>query len=120
MELIEAKKDKYLWEILVPTVIIRHVAEGHGETEAWPVTTRYHRVWDNNVLELTGSEGLTRPPAAAGQWENPNGKLFKEKMLPVRFMATEDAALEVMKLTKKYYNQEKVMCYVISKTVYVY
>jgi hypothetical protein len=116
MEIIEAKENKYLWEILVPTNIMRTIED---TVQNWPVSTKYHRVWDNRVLEVTGSEGLTRPPAASGQWENPNGKLFKEKMLPVRFMATEEAALEVMKLTKKYYNQEKVMCYVISKTVYV-
>lgn len=129
MEIIAAQKEnKCLWEILVPTMILvddnddrvrSSLVQSISGEKLWPVSTKYHKVWDAKVLELSDSDGLTRPPASHGQWENPNGKLFKEKMLPVRFMAHEKDIRPIIEFTKKYYNQEKVMCYMISDKVFV-
>lgn len=55
---------------------------------------------------------------ARGQWINPNtGELFRERMIPVRIMATRDEILKVIDLTLKYYDQLAVLCYKISDEV---
>lgn len=99
---------KGIWEILVPT-----------ERRAVPgkyYTTRYHRVWDSKVREITG--GLTVMAPARGQWINPvTGELFQERMIPVRIMATREEIEEVVDLTLKYYDQLAILCYKISDEV---
>ena len=68
-----------LWEILVPTV----------SNAGKPYRTRYHRVWDQKVRAISG--GLTVMPVAKGQWVDPaDGKLFVERMIPVRVIATRE------------------------------
>ncbi len=99
---------KGMWEILVPTV--RRSEPGKF------YTTRYHRVWDGMVRDITG--GLTVMAPARGQWINPTtGELFKERMIPVRIMATRDEIEKVIDLTLKYYDQVAVLCYKISDEV---
>jgi hypothetical protein len=99
---------KGMWEILVPTR--RRVAPDKY------YTTRYHRVWDGKVREITG--GLTVMAPARGQWVNPvTGELFKERMIPVRIMATRDEIEKVVDLTLKYYDQLAILCYKISDEV---
>lgn len=99
---------KGMWEILVPTV--RRLEPGKF------YTTRYHRVWDDKVRDITG--GLTVMAPARGQWINQTtGELFKERMIPVRIMATRDEILKVIDLTLKYYDQLAVLCYKISDEV---
>lgn len=99
---------KGMWEILVPT-----------ERRATPgkyYRTKYHRVWDGKVREITG--GLTVMAPARGQWVNPiTGELFKERMIPVRILATRDEIEKVVDLTLKYYDQIAVLCYKISDEV---
>jgi hypothetical protein len=101
---------KSMWEILVPT-----------ERRSRPgkyYTTRYHRVWDGKVRVITG--GLTIMTPARGQWINPlTGELFKERMIPVRIMATRDEIEKVIDLTLVYYDQLAVLCYKISDEVIV-
>jgi len=94
-----------LWEILVPTK--------HPNGNVIPVD--YHRVWDAKVREI--SHGMTIAPPAKGEWVNPEGTLFAEEMIPVRFLGTKEQALEIAKFTLNYYDQEAVMHYKISNEV---
>ncbi len=99
---------KGMWEILVPTE--RRLKPGKY------YTTRYHRVWDEKVRAITG--GLTVMAPARGQWINSEtGELFKERMIPVRVMATREEIEKVVDLTLKYYDQLAVLCYKISDEV---
>ena len=96
----------YLYEILVPTI--------HRENNK-PIRTRYHRVWDSKVREITG--GLTIFNPAKGRWISPNGELFSERMIPVRIMCSEINIINIALMTKKYYNQLAVMYYRVSDEV---
>ena len=98
----------YMWEILVPTV--RRVG---GK----PYTTRYHRVWDVKVSEITG--GLTILTPAKGQWVSPEGELFVERMIPVRIAATRAQIDKIIDLTMEYYDQLAVLCYKVSEEVII-
>lgn len=97
-----------LWEILVPTV--RPNTEGKKF-----FTTKYHKSWDNKVREITS--GLTIMTPAKGQWLSPNGKVFEERMIPVRLIANREQINDVIDLTLEYYSQEAVLCYKISDEV---
>ena len=100
--------DKGMWEILVPTE--RRLTPGKY------YTTRYHRVWDGKVRAITG--GLTIMAPARGQWVHPaTGTLYKERVIPVRIMATRQEMEKVVDLTLKYYDQLAVLCYKISDEV---
>lgn len=98
---------KGLWEILVPTV----------SNEGKPYRTRYHRVWDSKVRAISG--GLTIMPVAKGQWVY-NDKLYAERMIPVRIIATRDEMLQIAAMTAKYYSQIKVLAYKISDEVVLF
>lgn len=98
-----------LYEILVPTV--RRV---NGK----PYRTRFHRVWDGKVRNISG--GLTVLPPTKGQWVSPQGELFAERMIPVRFVAETDEQVEaVCRMTLQYYDQLAVMCYRVSDHVII-
>lgn len=99
----------HLWEILVPT-------EKRLEPGKF-YTTRYHRVWDAQVREITG--GLTILTPAKGQWISPSGELFVERMIPVRIAATREQIDKIIDLTLVYYDQLAVMCYKVSDEVIV-
>lgn len=99
---------KSMWEILVPTE--RRLSPGKY------YTTRYHRVWDSKVRNITG--GLTIMTPARGQWVHPStGKFFKERMIPVRIIATREEIEKVIDLTLSYYDQLGILCYKISDEV---
>jgi hypothetical protein len=110
-----------LWEILVPTQK-RLTTPPPTEARAllrWrkrhAYTTRYHRVWDQRVRDLTG--GLTILTPARGQWVAPDGVLFSERMIPVRIATTRAIMLEIVEFTLTYYDQLAVLCYKISDDV---
>jgi hypothetical protein len=86
-----------MWEIFVPTM----------SNAGKPYRTRYHRVWDAKVRAIAGGLTILRP--AIGQWVNPDGTLFKERMIPVRIMCTEPQINEIIDITIKYYDQEAVL-----------
>lgn len=89
---------KKMWEILVPTQM----------NDGKPIRTRYHRVWDSKVREITG--GLTvMPPNIKGEWMLPTGQVFSERMIPVRIYCGEDEILSIAKFTKQYYKQEAIL-----------
>lgn len=98
---------KLLWQILVPTV----------SNEGKPYRTRYHRVWDRKVWEVSG--GLTITPPVVGQWVNNEDILFKERMIPVQIACTEAEIITIAEMTKKYYSQEKVFVYLLSQKAYI-
>ena len=105
----ETQAAKFRWEILVPTE--RRLEPGKF------YTTRYHRVWDSKVREITS--GLTIMSPVRGQWISPDGLLFNERMIPVRIIATRDEIEKVVDLTLSYYDQLAVLCYKISDEVIV-
>ena len=99
---------KALWEIFVPTI----------SNEGKPFRTRFHRVWDEKVRDISG--GLTILKPAVGQWISEEDELFKERMIPVRIMCTEEQIKKIAAHTKNYYKQLAVMYYKITDEVIIY
>lgn len=91
-----------MWEILVPTI----------RNDGRPIRTRYHRVWDEKVKKISG--GLTIIPPVRGVWVSPDDIEYKERMIPVRILATREEMLEIVEMTKTYYEQLAVLAYQIS------
>ena len=98
---------KYLYEILVPTI----------DNSGKPFRTRYHKVWDEKVKSISG--GLTILKPVKGIWEY-EGTTYEERNIPVRIACTREEILSILKLTKDYYRQIKVMAYRISDDVIIY
>lgn len=72
-----------LWEILVPCTM-------NGK----PVRKRHHQQWDKIVRKFSG--GLTLAAVAKGQWRHPETEeLVEERMIPVRFLATDKEVEEL-------------------------
>ena len=94
-----------MWEILVPTV----------SNEGKPFRTRYHRVWDERVKEVSG--GLTILTPTKGKWVSPCGKEFHERMIPVRIICTREEIEMIINFTMFYYDQEAILAYKISDEV---
>lgn len=94
--------DKFLWEILVPTI------HPNGK----PIRTRYHRVWDAKVRAMAGGLSIMKP--LKGQWVSPDDELFCERMIPVRIGCTEDEINKIADMTAKYYSQKAIMFYAVS------
>lgn len=101
-------EQKYLWEILVPT--IRRI-------DGKPYTTRFHRTWDVRVRSIAG--GLTIMVPSKGQWIAPDGELFTERMIPVRISCTRTQIKEIIKMTINHYDQLAIMAYRVSDEVYL-
>jgi len=96
-----------LWEILVPTV----------SNDGKPFRTRFHRVWDKKVREI--SYGVTIMTPAKGQWISDAGRLYEERMIPVRIYTNKHFIKKIAKMTAEYYSQLAVMVYKISDDVMV-
>ena len=94
--------NRSVWEILVPTV----------RNDGRPFRTRYHKIWDSKVREISG--GLTICPPTKGEWVNPSGTLFTERMIPVRIIATKEEMDKIVDMTINYYDQEAVLAYKIA------
>lgn len=101
----EIMASRHLWEILVPTV----------SNDGKPFRTRYHRVWDGKVRAISG--GLTILHPAKGQWVCPEGKLYSERMIPVRIMCSREEMDKIVDITLQYYAQKAVLAYKISTEV---
>lgn len=100
---------KCLFEILVPTV------KSFDPPKYY--TTRYHKVWDAKVREISG--GLTILKPVKGEWVAPTGETFSERMIPVRVCCTEKEIDKIADLTASYYNQKAVMYYKVSDYVVI-
>jgi hypothetical protein len=96
---------KQLWEILVPTL------HQNGN----PIRTRFHRVWDAKVYEITG--GLTILTPAKGKWVPQAGGVIEERMIPVRIACTREQIEKIVDMTIEYYDQQAVLAYRISEEV---
>lgn len=96
-----------LWEILVPTQF----------NDGRPIRVRYHRVWDGKVYDIT--KGVTILPPAKGKWVNPDGKLFQERMIPVRIACNEEQIKKIIDMSMVYYDQEAIMAYRVSEKVII-
>jgi hypothetical protein len=96
-----------LWEILVPTV----------SNDGVPYRTRFHRVWDAKVRNISG--GLTIYKPAFGQWTSDSGEVYRERMIPVRIACSAEHMAKIADLTAKHYTQLAVMYYRVSQEVHV-
>lgn len=85
--------NKVLWEILVPT---------HFNNSDELISVDIHKMWDRFCLKISGGMTIMKP--GIGIWNDQ-----REKMIPVRFTASEEDAIELANFTKKYYSQEAVM-----------
>lgn len=99
-----ARPNTELWEILVPTV----------RNDGKPYRTRYHRVWDKKVDEISG--GLTIMKPARGRWVH-QGRTYEERMIPVRIYCTEQQISDIIDFTIKYYDQIAVFAHRVSDKV---
>lgn len=99
--------DQKLWEILVPTV----------RNDGRPFRLRYHRVWDDRVKAIAG--GLTVVTPVRGTWVSPTSEVFKERMIPVRIMCTQEEIMKIARMSKTYYEQEAIMVYKVSDEVFI-
>ena len=97
-----------LWEILVPVFDEKYKVE-------WSI--QYHHEWDQHVRKIAG--GLTINKRARGIWTNPTGKIFQEKVIPVRIFCSKEEIEEIVDFTIEHYEQEAVMCYMISDTIFI-
>jgi len=94
-----------LFEILVPC----------QTNQGRPIRTRQHKEWDRRVRRITG--GLTVLPPTKGQWVSPSGKIFCERMIPVRIAATAEQMDQIADMTAAFYEQEAIMYYKVSEDV---
>lgn len=93
-----------LWEVLVPTI------RKNGK----PYHTRFHKLWDAKVKEITG--GLTIMPVVKGYWKDTP----QERMIPVRIACTREQMNVIGPMTREFYEQEEVLAYKISTEVVFY
>lgn len=96
-----------MWEILVPTIT----------NEGKSIKTKFHRVWDRKVYSITN--GLTILTPTKGKWVSPTGTLFSERMIPVRIACTREQIIEIIDMTKKYYDQIAILACRISDDVII-
>lgn len=94
-----------LYEILVPT----------QSNDGKPFRTRFHRVWDKRVRDITG--GLTIMPPIKGQWVCSELNLYRERMIPVRIACTAEQIDRIADFTAVYYSQKAIMFYLVSNQV---
>jgi len=96
-----------LWEILVPC----------NWNDGKPVRTRHHRQWDERVRRITG--GLTILKPGVGQWVD-DGKLYKDRIIPVRIMCERHQIEAIADITIQHYEQLAVMFYRVSEECVVH
>lgn len=100
---IEEEKDK-MWEILVP-----------ASSKELEFSYEHHKKWDEYVKSLAG--GLTILKTAKGEWINVDGKLFVDRVIPVRIKCKKSHIKKIIKFTIEHYNQEAILAYKVSDKV---
>lgn len=106
-KLVQYGMPKQLWQILVPA----------ATNDKKHIPIKHHRKWDTAVKIVLGDGGMTIHKSAKGKWLSPDGKLFKERMIPVTLMCTEAEINEIARFTALHYQQEAVMFYLLSTDV---
>lgn len=96
-----------MWVILVP----------HSDNEGNKFPIEHHWKWDEFVKSVTS--GLTIHRVAKGEWINPEGKLYQDKMIPVHISCTESEIDKIADFTINHYSQEAVTYYAISDYVVI-
>ena len=89
-----------LWEMLVPA------QDGNA-----PIPLSKHKKLDQEIRKV--SEGMTLFGSVTGEWKDK-----RERMIPVRFMATYPKAVDIAHFAKTHYSQEEIMLYEISNNIY--
>ncbi len=97
---------KKLYEILVPA--------SNGKQR---FSYEHHKEWDAFVIGL--ASGITVMKAGKGEWVSPDGKLYKDRIIPCRIACTEKDIDKILDFTIKHYSQEAVMAYCISEEVII-
>ncbi len=98
-----------LWEILVPK------ADNYGNEFA----IEKHVAWDDYVRKITG--GLTVMRSAKGIWsDESDGRIYEERMIPVRIMCARESLERILEFTKEYYKQEAVFYFKVSSESGIY
>lgn len=105
IDFIPITQTQELWEILIPTT------RNNGQ----PIHTRFHRIWDQKIREL--SNGLTIFTPVKGEWINENFSTIRERMIPVRFLAYPSQIESIIQMTLIYYEQDAIMAYKISDEI---
>lgn len=97
----------FLWEILVPTV----------DNDGVPFRLqRDHKPWDKKVRDISG--GLTIMKPAMGEWIDPaTGDLYRDRTIPVRFVANREQMVKIVDMTCLHYRQLAILCYRIADEV---
>jgi hypothetical protein len=94
-----------LWEILVPL----------ASNDGVPFSEDHHESFRRVVRGLPGNSGTTTRPAGDGDWQDGNtGKVYVEKMIPIRFRACKADAHRIADHARKFYGQIAVMAYKIA------
>lgn len=93
-----------LWEILVP-----------ASSKEKEFSYEHHKKWDEYVKSLAG--GLTIMKTAKGEWINPDGVLYSDRMIPVRIKCKRSDIKKIIDFTIKHYDQEAVLAYNISNEI---
>ena len=103
------RESQEMWEILIPK----------GRDKDHDYTVAYHQVWDKKVRQLTG--GLTVYHSGEGSWISPTGKLYTERVIPVRVACTGAATMDkIAEMALDHYSQEAVMYYRIGTAYTMY
>ena len=106
-----------LWEILVPYKMGEH-SDSTLPKKNRTIPVPYHQIWDEKVRTITG--GLTINRVSTGHWLGPDGKLFKELMIPVKIGATKEQIVQIADFTLDHYKQLAVAYYKISDEFYIH
>jgi hypothetical protein len=100
----EIPEEDELWEILVP-----------ASSKDKEFSYDHHKKWDEYVKSLAG--GLTIMKTAKGEWINPDGVLYLDRMIPVRIKCKYSDIKKIVDFTINHYDQEAVLAYMISREI---
>lgn len=98
---------KKLYEILVPA----------SNNKDMKFSYEHHKQWDAFVMGV--AKGVTILKTGKGQWVSPDGKLYKDKIIPCRIACTPEQIDKIIDFTIEHYKQEAVMAYCISEEVII-
>jgi hypothetical protein len=99
-----ALDDRLWWRLLVP------IADNDGLV----FTARHHEKFDGRVYKISG--GSTENPWSNGKWRE-RGRLYKERMIPLEFLATTEQADAIAAFALVHYDQLEILCVPISDRV---
>lgn len=97
----------YLWQVLVPC----------NFNSGKPVKTRHHREWDKKVRTITG--GLTIFSPGKGQWVDPEGVVYQDRVIPVQILASERQIDLIVNITMDHYRQKAVALFRLSSAAQI-